>query len=113
MGGKKVRYDHSEDTIVGKVSADSTQKRHWLGDEIDRMRDVDHFIAIRERLVFETSNPDLQSMHFVESLGAGIEIDAFRPPAAVLELSDSFAETAGDVEEASGCPAIQLRKNTI
>src|SRR5271163_3172886 len=77
------------------------------------MRDMDHLIAAGDGFILESPDPGLQAVLVMESLGAGVEIDALGLPAAVTEFADRFSEAASDIEEAPGRAAMKRREEHL
>jgi hypothetical protein len=97
---EEIGQHHAKYSIARETIADFTQESHRIGDEINRVSDVNKLISHSQihflNLSVSHANPNFP-MHL---RNRSVGVDPFRIPAVVGECLHGFAKPAGNVEKA-------------
>lgn len=111
--GEEIGQYDAKKSVSGEALADFIEEPHWVGDEIDRVRDVDHMISDAQVHILDLADPHPNAHFLVHLCNRGIGVDSFGVPTVVSECLHRLAETAGDVEKVSSAGSGKRRKNAV
>jgi hypothetical protein len=106
IGQNDAKYSVSRETL-----SDFGQEPHRIGDEIDRVRDMDDVISRAHVHLLDLAVPHANAYLLVHVRYRGVGIDPFRVPTMVREHLDGFSETASDVEKMPSAAWGERREN--
>jgi hypothetical protein len=101
---EKVRQHDAKNSVSGETVADVAQESHRIGDEIDRVRDMDDPISHTQIHFLDLAIPHVNTHFSVHVRNRGVDVDSFGVPAVPSKCLHGFAEATGDIEEASSVP---------
>ncbi len=97
----EVREHDAEQATRREPGAHAADEVHRIGDEVDRVRDVNEIVAARRLDLLELADAGADAGVAVEAGGRRVGVDALGIPAVVGEDAHGLSEPARDIEKAA------------